>query len=303
MSGPVEPTSAPVESGDARILDLGYRSFAGERLGVSWSVRSLVIHTIRRGLGLKRPVRHKIAPLLAIGFAFLPAIAMAGFAAFIGAEIARELVSYGEYIGIVGFAVFLYVAAVTPGVLTTDRTNGMLALYLASPLTRTTYVLARAIGIFLVLLIATAGPIVFLILAYRLSGASGDTWLDSAAVLGKGILAGSITAAFYTGLSMFVASFPRRWGIASIAIVGVVLIPVIVVGALSENLSISDRIGLAAPAQVVGEAWQRILGDPPPDFPPLDVLGSPQVVIAAVVYAVAALAATWWRYQRIEVER
>ena len=85
---------------DTQIHDLGYRAYSGERAGVPGAVRSLVVHTMRRSLGLKRPARHKIAPAIAIVIAYAPALAMTGFAAFLRADFVRDLLGYGEYFGI-----------------------------------------------------------------------------------------------------------------------------------------------------------------------------------------------------------
>ena len=48
---------------DARIYEQGYRSYDGPRLGVAASVRSLAIHSIRRGLGLRRTFWAKLLPI------------------------------------------------------------------------------------------------------------------------------------------------------------------------------------------------------------------------------------------------
>ena len=155
----------------SQIHDLGYRPYEGERAGVAWAVRSLAVHSMRRALGLKRAGRHKIVPTLTIGFAFLPAIVMVGLSLFLSGFSLDDLFSYGDYHGFTSFALFLFTAAAAPGVLTTDRTSGMLAMYLASPLNRTTYVLAKGIGIFAVMFLVTVAPIVFLVVAYTIVGA------------------------------------------------------------------------------------------------------------------------------------
>lgn len=287
----------------SQIHDLGYRAYTGPRAGVRWAVRSLAVHSIRRALGLKRAGKHKIVPVITIVMAFAPAVGLAGFAAFIGSDLVDDLISYGDYFGLISFALILFTAAAAPGVLTTDRTSGMLALYLASPLNRTTYVLAKALGIFAVMLTVTVGPIVFLVLAYTLAGSGPGNILDLAETLARALVAGTIAGAFFTGLGMFVSSIPRRWGIASVSIVATFLVPGIVSGVLTEEADASDWVGLVSPGDVMQKAWQHILDDATFNDFAIDRLAAAPVVAAAVGYAVALLALTWWRYQTIEVER
>lgn len=288
---------------DTQIHDLGYRAYTGERAGVSGAVRSLIVHTIRRSLGLKRPARHKIAPAIALVIAYAPALAMTGFAAFLRADFVSDLLGFGEYFGITGFAMFLFAAAVAPGVITTDRTNGMLALYLASPLTRSTYVLARGIGIFLVMLLVAVGPIVVLILGYTFAGIGPGGFFDFIEILGRALFAGLLAAAMYTGVAMFLASIPRRWGIASVSIVAFFIVSGIVTIGLTEAIDVPNWIALGSPDDAVSEAAERIMDDPTINVPALDQLSSGALVATAVGYGVAAVAVTWWRYQRIRVER
>jgi ABC-2 type transport system permease protein len=287
----------------SQIHDLGYRAYTGERAGVPWAVRSLAVHSARRALGLKRAGKHKIVPVITIGLAFLPAIVLVGLSAFLPDFGQADLVSYGDYYGFTSFALFLFTAAAAPGVLTTDRTTGMLAMYLASPLTRTTYVLAKVIGIFVVMLLVTVAPIIFLIIAYTLVGAGPGGVIDFLETFGLALLAGTISAAAFTGLGMFVSSIPKRWGIASVSIIAALIVPQIVTAILTEEAEAPDWVALASPADMLGEAWQHILGDTTNNGLAMDRLDGWLVVLVAVAYAVAFLAMTWWRYQKIEVDR
>jgi len=286
-----------------RIHDLGYRSYDGERAGVPWAVRSLAKHSVRRALGLKRSGKHKIVPVLTILFAFLPAIVLVGLAAFLPEFSVNDLITYGQYYGFTSFALFLFTAASAPGVLTTDRTSGMLAMYLASPLTRTTYVLAKFIGIFIVMLLVTVAPIVFLVLAYTFVGAGPGGVSDFLETMLRALFAGTISAMLFTGIGMFVSSIPKRWGIASVSIIGAMIIPGIVSGILTELGTSPDWLALISPTDVVGKAWQHILDDTMDNGFAIDRLDGSLLVAVALGYAVLFVAATWWRYQTIEVDR
>lgn len=286
-----------------QIHDLGYRSYDGERAGVPWAVRSLAVHSMRRALGLKRAGKHKIVPVLTITLAFLPAIVMVGLSAFLPDFGFEDLVSYGDYYGFTSFALFLFTAASAPGVLTTDRTTGMLAMYLASPLTRTTYVIAKAIGLFIVMLLVTVAPIVFLVIAFTLVGAGPGGLLDFIELMGRALFAGLISAAFYTAVGMFISSVPKRWGIASVSIIAAFIIPSIVTGILTEGADAPDWIAALAPTDMVSKAWQHILDDVTFNGFAIDRLSGTLVTLAALAYTAVFIGLTWWRYQNIEVDR
>jgi len=286
-----------------QIHDLGYRSYDGERAGVAWAVRSLAVHSMRRALGLKRAGKHKIVPVLTIILAFLPATVMVGLSAFLPDFGLDDLLTYGDYYGFTSFALFLFTAASAPGILTTDRTSGMLAMYLASPLTRTTYVLAKGIGLFGVMLLVTVAPIVFLVIAYTLVGAGPGGVFDFLELMGRALFAGTIAALFYTGLGMFVSSIPKRWGIASVSIIAALIIPSIVTGILTEGAEAPDWVAALAPADMVGKAWQHVLDDVTSNGFAIDRLSGSVVTLAALGYAAVFVALTWWRYQNVEVDR
>jgi len=285
-----------------QIHDLGYRAYTGERAGVAWAVRSLARHSVRRALGLKRAGKHKVVPIITILLTFVPALVLVGLTAFLPID-PEDLIGYSEYFGTITFALILFAAAVAPGVLTTDRTSGMLAMYLASPLNRTTYVLAKAIGIFSVLMLVCVGPILFLILANTLAGVGPGGPLDFLELFVRAAAAGTLTAAFFTGLSMFLSSIPKRWSIASVVIVGVLIVPSIIVGVLTEAGGAPDWVSLFTPSAVIGEAREVIFADRNRPEWALDRVSSTPVVLAAVGYTLASLGLTWWRYQTVEVDR
>ncbi len=167
---------------DARILDRGYRRYDGPRLGVGATVRSLAVQTVQRALGLRRSAWSKIIPFGTVAIAYLPAIVFVGASVFFGDAIARaggiRLPSYGQYYGFVSAAIFVFAAFVAPEVLCTDRKTGMLGLYFASPLTRSTYLLGKLLAVLGVLALVTLGPPLFMLVAYTVNGRGPDGLVD-----------------------------------------------------------------------------------------------------------------------------
>lgn len=109
---------------------------------------------------MRRSAWAKVLPVATIAFAYLPAIVFVGAAALLPDQSSRDLAlpSYGDYYGFVISAIMVFVALVAPEVLCTDRRTGMLGVYLAAPLDRDTYLLAKAAGIAFVLSIVCLGP-------------------------------------------------------------------------------------------------------------------------------------------------
>ena len=105
---------------------------------------------------------------------FIPAIVFIGIAAFLprGDELGLE--SSADYYGFITGALFLFAAFVAPEAVCTDRRSGMLGLYLASPLSRDTYLVAKAAAIAAVLGTMTLGPPILMLIAYTLADAGPD---------------------------------------------------------------------------------------------------------------------------------
>lgn len=289
---------------DARILERGYRRYTGHREGQAHAVRSVIAHTLRRILGLRRPARAKVLPLLSIVFAYVPAIVFVGivalFGRFGGQEQAREIIpEYAEYYDFIISAIVLFVAFVAPEALCPDRRGKVLSLYLASPLTRFTYLLAKAAAVAIVLAFVTIGPPLLLLIGLMLQGAGPDGPLDVLSVLIRILESGLTMAALYTCLSMAVASLTDRRAVAAAATLFVIIGSAIVTETLIDGLGASQTLMSASLTGGALELVRRIYGDAGV-FPQVPTWA---LALGVATWTIGAGAVAVARYQRLQVTR
>jgi ABC-2 type transport system permease protein len=296
------------EAGAARIHEAGFQRYDGPRRGVNSAMYTLAIHAVQRVLGIKRSIWNKILPAAAIALAFIPAFVFVGLAAFLPESLIEEgiLPDYWEYYGFSFTAVVIFTAFVAPEVLCTDRRSGMLSLYLASPLTRDTYLLAKGLAVMAVVLVVTIGPSLFLLLAYTVEGAGPDNVGDFLVLLLRIVVAGIGVALVPVTLSLAVSSFTTRRAMASAGIVMVIIISIIAVSALIEEAGWSDNFGALAVGIIPFELAGDIFGEPPSVTNESDddiIMSTWVVMVSNVGWAALFSGITWWRYRNLEVER
>lgn len=239
MSG--QPLAAdqpgPASGVQARILDRGYRSYDGERTGVRGAVRALIRHSIQRGLGLRRTVWAKLLPLAMVAVAYVPGIVFVGVIALVPVEeLAVDfLPSYGEYYGYVIAAIMVFVALIAPEMLCTDRRSGMLGVYLASPLDRTTYLLGKAVAVAFVLSLVCLGPPLFMLVANVLQSQGPDSVVDIGATLFDVVVAGVALTLLYTGVTLGAASLTDRKSVAAAGIIMLFLVTLTITAILTDT--------------------------------------------------------------------
>lgn len=291
----------------AQIHDLGYRSYDGPRSGVGRAMLSLGWHAIQRVLGLKRAARHKVLPAITILLCFVPALVFVGMAAFLPSSLLEEdiLPSYGEYYGFIGVILWLFTSIVAPEALCTDRRTGMLSLYLASPLDRTTYVISKLAAVAATMLFITLLPNLFLLVAYTIEGAGPDGITGFADTLGRIVVAGVVMAVYFGSYSAMISSFTPRRAMASAAIIITFLMAGVVSGSLIEGADADDHVDLINVAVLPMRVGTYLLGESPPpeEDSGLGAIDGGVALVALVGLTAAACAITWWRYQRIEVDR
>jgi ABC-2 type transport system permease protein len=291
----------PPPSPDARILDRGYRAYDGPRRGPSGAVRSVAWSSVLRALGLRRTFWAKVFPLLAVGIAYVPAIVFVGVIALVPARVAREidlLPSYAGYYGFITAAIVVFTALVAPEVLCPDRRTGMLGLYLASPLSRDTYLLAKTLAVLPVLGLVTLGPPLLLLVGLTFQGAGPDGPVAFATLLGRMVLAALAVSAAYTAVSMAAASLTDRRAVASAGVILLLLVSGAATAVLVE-LGAPDAVRLLNLMVVPFELVQRIYGGTGDAFQ----LSTASIVLANLAWTGGAALVVRERYRRMTVTR
>jgi ABC-2 type transport system permease protein len=287
---------------DARLYDLGYQRYDGPRERPERAMLTLAEFTTRRVLGLGRGARHKVLPAITLVIAFLPALFSVAFAVLANSVVATDLVTYGEYMFIIGSALALFAALVAPEALCPDRRTGMLGLYLSGPLDRTRYLAAKGAGVVAVMLLITVGPLLFMLLAYVVAGL-GPSATETPKILAQILAAGITTALVYAALSMAVSSFTSRRAAAAVGVVLLLFVPVSVVRAAIENTGAPNALDLLSSPFVVANLAYRIFGETPDETEPVSELST--WIVAGGVGATILVAALicWLRYRRLEAFR
>lgn len=291
-------------SGSARILDAGYRRYEGTRLGVAHAVRSVIANTLRRVLGLRRPARSKVLPVMSVVFAYLPAIVFVGVVALFnrfGSQAdARTLIpEYSDYYGFIISAIVLFVTFVAPEALCPDRRSRVLSLYLASPLTRMTYLAAKAASVGLVILLVTLGPPLLLLLGLALQGEGPDGFLGFLTVLGRIVLSGTMFAALFSAVSMAIASLTDRRAVAAASTL------LLVIG--SQIVAATWRFGLDGPPEAILVSLtaapmllvEHIYAEPGA----IENLTTVDLAAGVTAWTLAGAAVAIWKYRSLQVTR
>jgi ABC-2 type transport system permease protein len=248
------------------IHDIGYREYAGERLGRAQIVRALAVHGLRTAFGFGRGAKAKVFPALLFVLMCLPAvISVAAMALNPGNG---QLVPYDTYQSMLRPLVLLvFVALQAPNLVSGDLRYHTLPLYFSRPIGRADYPIAKLIGFTAACLLLIEVPLLILWAGTisQVHGASA-VWHQTTA-LGPGLLYGAAWALLLASISLALASSTgkRVFSICAVAI------PLFVTWVLATALS---HIGLST--------FQPATGNQPPALASLAGLINPFTVLNGV---------------------
>jgi ABC-2 type transport system permease protein len=286
--------------GNAQILDRGYRKFDGQRSGVWGAVRSTAWHSTRSVLGLGRKARHKIAPVLVIVVALIPAIVYVGVAALVGGDEFINDILEGVIPDFSALprgslaAIALFTGLVAPEALVRDRRDGMLSLYLSTPLTRITYMAAKLLSVGGLMAMVVLVPTLFYLFGMTFAGLGPEGFGDWASVLVKILVSGTLASLVYALVSMAAASVTDRRAFASLSVILVMLGVLTVVQILVEGAELSINWRLLDPVNMPMEMIARIFGDAG-EYP---ALATERIYLANAGWVTASSTMLWWRYRK-----
>ena len=286
--------------GDAQIVERGFQRYDGERSGVAGAIRSVSWQSARATLGLGRLARYKVFPMTAVIIAYLPAVVFVGLAVLVGDILdPNEVADYPGYYGFITLAIVLFASLVAPEVLVSDRRNGMLALYLSTPLRRSTYLAAKAIAVVGTLALVTVFPPLLMLIGYTVDGYGPDGFSNWLLVLVRIVISGFVVAAPLTAISMAASSLTDRRAFAAIAVVLMALATPALAAALVEGAELSPYWRLIDVFSMPFELVFRIFGQPG-NFPELTTFS---VVAVNVAWTAGGIAVVAWKYSRIVIAR
>jgi len=297
--------------GGSSIYDLGYRGYEGPRLGRWAAVAALLTHSVRTAYGLGRSARSKVMPVAIVLMALLPSLVMLGlFAVAAQAGPASEAferilpIRYSTLYPFTAPLIFLFSASQAPELFGRDQRAGVLPLYFSRATSRLDYAGARTLGLLASLLVLVLAPQLLLLVGRVMVAA------DPVAGLGKelpevpAMLAVAVFMVAVVGtVSAATAALTPRRAYATVAIIGILLIPSIVAAQFVElDAGLLGQAAVLLSPAVVIEGVNAFLFGVSPDNETLVMAGLPDwsYALAAGAWIAGSLLVLARRYQRIE---
>jgi ABC-2 type transport system permease protein len=257
----------PTQRGDARIHNIGYRSYSGPRLGRGYGRRALFEHSLRGAFGLGRSAKAKVLPAILFSIMTIPAVVLVAVALTVGLD---ELpIEYSRYAVFMQMIIGLYIALAAPQMVSLDLRYQTVPLYFSRPLQRTDYVLAKQAALSCALFIFIAIPLLLMYVG-ALLGELG--FAEQTKGIGQGLVAAAVFAVLHAAIALLIASFTPRRGFGVAAVIAVLTVPYFAATAIQWIFSDQGSreavswIGLFSPGTLMDGFQGAYLGGPT-EFP------------------------------------
>jgi ABC-2 type transport system permease protein len=172
----------------------------------------------------------------------------------------------------------------------------MFALYLSTPLTRPTYLIAKVIAVLGTLSIIILGPALLWLLGYTMQNLGPDGLLDWLGVAARLVLAGLVIGAVYTSVSMAASSFTDRRAFASVAVILTMLGLSIAVSVLVDEADMPAELRLLDPLGLPVEIAPRLFGERTEEYAEL---GDWLIALGCIGWIAGGGALVYGRYRKM----
>jgi ABC-2 type transport system permease protein len=217
------------------IYDIGYRSYEGARLGRGYAFRTLYVHSLRSVFGLGRGGRALIFPWALFAAMIFPAVVTTAVAGISGGMM-NKLIDYHEIYQWDAMMLALFCAAQAPELVSRDHYHRVLPLYFSRALRKRDYALAKLLAMWTAVFLVMVSPLL-VILTGRLGLPSdfGAAFKQESKDFFAIVATPAICALVFGTLSLAIASYIPRRGIASAAVLGTVLLTAPLANILMET--------------------------------------------------------------------
>ncbi len=292
------------------VFDIGYQRYTGAREGRGRGRFAIYKDGVRMALGLGRGGRAKILPWSFLGVLTAIGLIMAWVAGAAnrligeGAAERLNLPSHSDFYGFASIPLFLFAAVVGPALLTRDRREGTIHLYLVRPITGTDYIGSRFAAFLTIMLVACWVPQLVLLIGLAFGDPAPGAYLRANWLDIPQFLAAGLVMAFYcTTLALFVASFTTRHAYAAVFLAGTFLITMPFTLALATELEgpISQWLSMFSLGNIPVHVNDRIFGDVSAitSVAPAREMGTSILVGWYLLWTLLPGAVLWSRYRRL----
>jgi ABC-2 type transport system permease protein len=246
------------------IHDIGYKPYAGPRLGRAQILRALYMHSVRGIFGFGRGAKAKLVPWFVIAIVVIPA----ALNVYMSSSSKSLVLGYGGMAYHLFLLYVLFVAVAAPELVSRDLRFHTLPLYFSRPLRRGDYPLAKLLALFSSLLAVELLPVLITYLGQVASAKNGhEIWLDTRMAF-PAVFIALLQSALFASISLMLASTTGRRVIATGAIAILFLATTAISGVLQNAVGttyVSHTTSCVVPTVNPNTAQGNIYGIGPDD--------------------------------------
>jgi ABC-2 type transport system permease protein len=266
MTGAAQREGASPGVADGHVYRRDYERYTGVREGRRRAYLSVVAHSVRRALGIRRKWTSKVVPALLYVSAFLPVIGFIAVRAMFGIDLI--VFTAADLFAALSLILLIFAAAAAPEMLCDDRRERVLQLYYSRGLTAGDYLIAKLIALGTLMLTISLIPALILFLGDGLLADSPVRHLASnAGEALRIVMTATLLSVFYAAIGLAISAVTLRKGIASAIYVGLFLVatPILVGVFEAVEADWARYLVLITPLEAPGGLIALVMGtDPDP---------------------------------------